>query len=97
MKVKFKQALSGPAYSYSAGDVADMEESQAIRLCEKGIAGPVKEKKNEKQTAPEPENQKLSFDDLKMKPGGHYYTPDDKYLGHGEDKAREKLKEMNGG
>ena len=96
MKVKFKQALAGPAYSYSAGDVADIEESQAIRLCEKGIAEPVKEKKTEKQTAPEPENQALTFDDLEKKKGGHYYL-DDKHFAHGEENAREKLQKMNEG
>ena len=36
-------------------------------------------------------NQELTFDDLEMKSGGHYYTPDGDYFAHGEASAREKL------
>ena len=38
--------------------------------------------------------QELTFDDLEMKSGGYYYTPDGEYFAHGEDKAREKLGEL---
>ena len=39
--------------------------------------------------------QELTFDDLEMKSGGYYYTPDGEYFAHGEDKAREKLGELD--
>lgn len=96
MEIKFKQGLAGPAYSYNPGDVADMEESQAIRLCEKGIAEPVKDKKVETQTAPEPEKEMITFDDLEKKAGGWYEFPNGEKV-RGEEKAKKKLKEMNGG
>ena len=39
--------------------------------------------------------QELTFDDLKMKSGGHYYTPDGEYFAHGEASVREKLGEID--
>ena len=39
---------------------------------------------------------KVDFEDLEMKAGGHYYY-DGEYIAHGEQSAREKLAELNGG
>ena len=39
--------------------------------------------------------QELTFDDLEMKSGGHYYTPDGDYFAHGEASARDKLGEID--
>ena len=58
-----------------------------------------KPNKNPKVEEVEEDNsqtQEITFDDVEMKAGGHYYY-DNEYLGHGEQSAREKLAEMNGG
>ena len=40
-------------------------------------------------------NQELTFDDLKKKSGGYYYTPDGELFAHGEDSARNKLGDID--
>lgn len=52
MKIKFLQGLAGPKYVYNPGDIADMGEKQAVRLCKAGIARPVKEAQTETATMP---------------------------------------------
>jgi len=47
VRIKIKQGLAGPAYSYSKGDIVEFPKKEAIRLCEAGIAQPVKEKVTE--------------------------------------------------
>ena len=47
MKIQFKQSIAGPKYAYSRGEVAEFNKKEAIRLCEKGIAQPLKEKVTE--------------------------------------------------
>ena len=96
MRIKIKQGLSGPAYSYSAGDIVDLPQKKAIKLCEAGIAQPVKEKEIEKQTKPQQENQEITFSDLNKKAGGWFEFPDGKNV-RGEEAAKERLKKLNGG
>ena len=96
MKIKFKTGISGPNYSYSKGDEADFDKKKAIRLCEAGIARPIKEEDIEKQVKNKSENEMVTFDDLKKKKGGHYYL-DGEHFAHGEENAKEKIKELNEG
>ncbi len=42
MKIKLTVSLAGPHQSYSAGDVAEFENAEAIRLIEGGFATAVR-------------------------------------------------------
>ena len=48
----------------------------------------------ENETTKEDERE-LTFDDLKKKSGGYYYTPDGELFAHGEDSARDKLGDID--
>ena len=66
------------------GKIAEVKNKDTIkRLKEDGRFKVVKDESFSKR--------ELSFDDLEMKSGGHYYTPDGEYFAHGEASAREKL------
>ena len=38
MKVKFEQSIAGRDYVYNRGDIVDVEDKEAVRLIEAGIA-----------------------------------------------------------
>jgi len=79
------------------GKTVEVENKDTIkRLKRDGRFQEVKDEPAIKVSNDEPVvEQELSFDDLETKAGGYYYTPDGEYFAHGEDKAREKLGELD--
>jgi len=93
MKIKFIQGLAGPDYSYSPGNIDDVEEKQAIRLCEAGIARPVKEKEVETATKPKPETAEKEYP---VHTGGGWYELSTGDKIQGKEEAIEAQKELEG-
>ena len=83
MKIKFKTGISGPNYSYSKGDEADFDKKKAIRLCEAGIARPIKE-----------EDVETSAKDYPYHKGGGYYKLSNGDTVQGKKKAVKAEKEL---
>lgn len=54
------------------------------------------EKRNAEQKDKKEESKKITIDDLDKEKGGHYYL-DGEHFAHGEENAKEKLKELNEG
>jgi len=44
MKVCIKTSIAGARYAYGPGDIAEVDEAEAMRLIRAGIAEPVEEK-----------------------------------------------------
>lgn len=84
-------------FKRSDGIIVEVENKDTIkRLKRDGRFQELKDEPAIKVSNDEPvAEQELSFDDLQMKAGGHYYTPDGEYFAHGENKAREKLGELD--
>jgi len=91
MKIKFKQGLAGPNYNYNPGDQADFDEKQAIRLCEAGIAAPVKIENTEKQVKKPVEKSAKEYPHHK---GGGYYELSNGETIQGKDEAIDAEKEL---
>ena len=55
MKIKMLAPMVGPEIDLKAGDVASFEKAEAIRLIERGLAVPVRSRRQETATSEAPE------------------------------------------
>lgn len=94
MKIKFKNGIAGPNYNYDPGDTANFEEKQAIRLCEAGIAQPVKEKVIETAEKKNKEEFETSAKDYPVHAGGGWYKLSDGSSVQGKDEAIKAEKKL---
>lgn len=94
MKIKILKGLAGPKFVYNPGDVVEMEDKQAIRLCKAGIAQPIKEQKTETAVKPPGENAAIKYPVHK---GGGWYELSNGETVKGKEEALEAQKALDGG
>jgi len=91
MEIQFDVSIAGKSYSYQPGERADISQKQAIRLCEAGIAHPIKNKKTERQIKSTEEIQAKTYPHHK---GGGYYVLSNGNEVRGKEKAKKAEKKI---